>query len=55
MIYTSATKIVFIVMTIALVVLTFTGKVEPKDFISLCGMAFAFYFTKSGVKILFLA
>jgi len=43
----SASKIVFLLMAIALVVLTYLGKVDPKDFIMMTGMAFAFYFTKS--------
>lgn len=49
-IYNSATKIVFIIMALALVVLTFARIVDAKDFIVLASMAFAFYFTKSGVK-----
>ncbi len=44
--FKSASKIVFIFMAIALIVLTFLGIVEPKDFIMLCAMAFTFYFTQ---------
>lgn len=49
-IYQSATKVVFIIMALALVGLTAARIVEPKDFIVLASMAFAFYFTKSGVN-----
>lgn len=47
-IYTSASKIVFILMAIAVIILTFTGKVDPKDFMMLAGMAFSFYFANKG-------
>jgi hypothetical protein len=40
----SAAKIVFILMAVAVVALTFTGKVDPKDFMVLASMSFAFYF-----------
>lgn len=46
-IFHSASRIVFILLTFALVVLTFTGKVEAKDFITLTGMAFVHFFNKS--------
>jgi len=42
----SASKLVFVLMAVSLVVLTFVGKVDPKDFIVLASMAFTFYFTK---------
>ena len=45
-IYTSASKIVFIIMTIALVALTFKGVVEAKDFIVLASMVFTYYFSR---------
>ncbi len=45
-ILSSASKIVFILMAIALVALTFTGKVDAKDFVMLAGMAFTYYFTR---------
>ena len=44
----SASKIVFILMAIATIALTFVGKVDPKDFILLAGMAFSFYFAQKG-------
>lgn len=44
----SASKIVFILMALAVVALTFTSKVDPKDFITLASMAFAFYFSNKG-------
>lgn len=47
-ILTSASKIVFILMAVAVVVLTFVGKVDPKDFMMLAGMAFSFYFANKG-------
>ena len=46
-ILSSASKIVFILMAIAVVVLTYLGKVEAKDFIALASYAFIFYFTKA--------
>ena len=42
----SASKIVFIALAFALIVLTFLKIVEAKDFIGLVGMAFVYYFTK---------
>lgn len=44
----SASKIVFISLALALVGLTAFGIVEPKDFITLCSMAFTFYFANKG-------
>lgn len=44
----SASKIVFIMMAAAVIVLTFVGIVDPKDFILLSGMAFSFYFANKG-------
>lgn len=35
-------------MAIAVIVLTAIGKVDPKDFILLAGMAFSFYFANKG-------
>ena len=46
----SASKIVFVLMAIALVVLTFMKIVEPKDFMIACLMAFTYYFTKATIK-----
>lgn len=44
----SASKLVFILMAIAVVALTFIGIVEPKDFMILASMAFTFYFANKG-------
>lgn len=44
----SASKIVFILMAIAVVGLTSFGIVEPKDFMMLAAMAFSFYFANKG-------
>lgn len=43
-IYQSATKIVFIILAIALVVGLFVGNIESKDFMLIAGQVFAFYF-----------
>ena len=43
-IYTSATKIVLLSMTLALVGFTAYGIVEGKDFMTIALMVFAFYF-----------
>ena len=45
-IYQSASKLVFIIMAIALVGLTAVRIVDAKDFIVLCSMAFTYYFTR---------
>lgn len=45
--FTSASRVVFILMASATVVLTFIGTVEAKDFIALTGMAFVHFFNKS--------
>jgi len=42
----SASKLVFMLMTLALIVLTFRHIVEAKDFIVLASMSFTYYFTK---------
>ncbi len=44
----SASKIVFILMAVAVVGLTAWGKVDAKDFIVLASMAFSFYFANKG-------
>lgn len=51
-IFTSASKIVFLLLAITACVAFFTGKLESKDFMLLAGMAFAFYFATpaSGVS-----
>lgn len=35
-------------MAVAVIVLTWVGKVDPKDFMVLASMAFAFYFANKG-------
>lgn len=45
-IFKSASKVVFLLLAIALIAGMFVGKVDPKDFITLTAMAFTFYFTK---------
>jgi hypothetical protein len=47
-IYSSASKIVFILMALATIAGLFYGKVDPKDFMILASMAFAFYFANKG-------
>ncbi len=44
----SASKMVFILMAIATVVLTFLGRLDGKDFMILSSMAFSFYFANKG-------
>lgn len=46
--FESASKIVFILMAVAVVILTFVGKLDPKDFMVLASMAFSFYFANKG-------
>lgn len=46
-VFSSASKIVFVLMALAVIGLTIVGIVEPKDFIMLASMAFTYYFTKS--------
>ena len=38
--------VVFLLMAVAVIALTFINKVDPKDFIALAGMAFTAYFTR---------
>lgn len=45
-IFNSASKIVFVLMALALVVLTFIKVLDAKDFIMLCSMSFTYYFTR---------
>ena len=42
----SASKLVFVLLAIALCLLTWYGKVDAKDFVTLTGMAFTYYFAK---------
>lgn len=46
-IYTSASRIVFILIAAAICAGLFTNKIDPKDFMILASMVFSFYFTKS--------
>lgn len=50
-VFQSASRIVFILMAAATVVLTFTGKVDAKDFIALAGMAFVHFFNNSSKTV----
>lgn len=45
-ILSSASKIVFILMAVAVVVGVFANKIDPKDFVGLASMAFVYYFTR---------
>lgn len=42
----SATRIVFVLMAIATIVLTFMRIIDAKDFMMLASMVFSFYFTR---------
>jgi hypothetical protein len=44
-IFTSASKLVFLLMTIAVIAGMFIGKIDAKDFMMLASMAFTFYFS----------
>lgn len=46
----SASKIVFILLTITACSGFLFGRLEPKDFMLLAGMAFAFYFSNKGTE-----
>jgi len=46
----SASKIVFILMALAVIGLTAMNKVDAKDFIILASMAFTFYFSNKGTQ-----
>ena len=43
----SASKLVFLVMTLALCLFTWFWIVEAKDFVMLVGMVFSYYFAKN--------
>lgn len=47
-ILSSASKIVFILLAVSACAGFFLGKLEPKDFMVLAGMAFTFYFSNKG-------
>lgn len=44
----SASKIVFILLAVTACAGFFVGKLDPKDFMVLAGMAFSFYFANKG-------
>ena len=44
----SASKLVFVLMAVAVVILTFIKIIDPKDFMMLASMAFSFYFANKG-------
>lgn len=44
----SASKIVFILLALTACIGFFWGKLDPKDFMVLAGMAFTFYFSNKG-------
>ena len=44
----SASKLVFLIMTLATVIGLFMNKIDSKDFIQLTSMAFVFYFANKG-------
>ena len=46
----SASKIVFILVTLALIALTFLNKVDPKDFVAIAMMVFTYYFSNKGTS-----
>ena len=43
----SASKIVFILMTLGVIAGLFFGKVDPKDFMVLASIVFTYYFTNN--------
>jgi hypothetical protein len=47
-IFTSASKIVFLLLALTACAGFFIGKLEAQDFMLLAGMAFAFYFSNKG-------
>lgn len=47
-ILSSASKLVFILLAISACAGFFLGKLDPKDFMLLAGMAFSFYFANKG-------
>lgn len=46
MIIQSASKIVFVLITVGIIALTFAGKLDPKDFMILASMSYSYYFTQ---------
>ena len=52
-IISSASKLVFLLMTLALIAGLFTNKVDAKDFVMLASMSFTFYFANKGETLPF--
>mgnify|MGYP000355561599 CR=1 FL=1 len=46
--FSSASKIVFIAMALAVIAALFTGNITGEQFMVLAGMTFAFYFSNKG-------
>lgn len=46
-IYTSATKIAFLMIALALIVFTWRGLIDPKDFFGLAMVVFYHYYNKN--------
>lgn len=49
-IFSSASKIVFLGLTLSACIGFFTGRLDPKDFMVLTSMAFSFYFANKGTQ-----
>lgn len=49
-IYTSASRLVFLAITLAFIGLTFKGVISGEQFMVTAGMVFTYYFTKPEVK-----
>ncbi len=47
-IFSSASKLVFVLMAVATIVGMFMGRIDAKDFLVLVSMAFTFYFANKG-------
>ncbi len=47
-IFSSASKLVFVLMAIATIIGMFIGRIDAKDFLVLVSMAFTFYFANKG-------
>lgn len=50
MIFKSASKFVFVIMSIALCLFTYLGIVEAKDFVALITGVFGYYFGRNGTN-----
>lgn len=46
--FRSASKIVFLALTVTACYAFVVGKLEPKDFMLLAGLAYSFYFSNKG-------